>query len=93
VDFRPTFFVSIDDHIGRKLDVLRTFASQSAITDYLDPDVIVATARYWSRFTDGRHAEAFEGIRDRAAARVRESPGAATAVPSGQDSGQLEGHS
>jgi LmbE family N-acetylglucosaminyl deacetylase/CheY-like chemotaxis protein len=93
VDFRPTFFVSIDDHIGRKLDVLRAFASQSAITDYLDPDVIVATARYWSRFTDGRHAEAFEGIRDRAAARVtRESPGAATVVPSGQDFGQLEGH-
>jgi LmbE family N-acetylglucosaminyl deacetylase/CheY-like chemotaxis protein len=93
VDFRPTFFVSIDDHIGRKLDVLRTFASQSAITDYLDPDVIVATARYWSRFTDSRHAEAFEGIRDRAAARVtRESPGAAAVVPSGQDFGQLEGH-
>ncbi len=92
VDFRPTFFVAIDEHIDRKLDSIRAFASQFAIRDYLDPDLIVSTARYWSRFTDGRHAEAFEGIRDRAAARVAQGPpGAATVVPSGQEADQLEG--
>ena len=82
VDFRPTFFVSIDDEVGRKLDAIRAFASQFAIRDYLEPDLIVATARYWSRFCDGSHAEAFEGIRDRAPIRAAQGPsGAATAAP------------
>jgi two-component system, NtrC family, response regulator HydG len=92
VDFRPTFFVAIDEHIDRKLESIRAFASQFAIRDYLDPDLIVSTARYWSRFTDGRHAEAFEGIRDRAPARAVPGPhGAATVVPPSQEAEQLEG--
>jgi LmbE family N-acetylglucosaminyl deacetylase len=93
VDFRPTFFVAIDEHIDRKLESIRAFASQFAIRDYLDPDLIVSTARYWSRFTDGRHAEAFEGIRDRAAARTgAQGPhDATTAAASGQEASQLEG--
>ena len=92
VDFRPTFFVAIDDHIDRKLESIRAFASQFSIRDYLDPDLIVSTARYWSRFTDGRHAEAFEGIRDRAATRAVPGPhGAATVVPPSQEAEQLEG--
>jgi LmbE family N-acetylglucosaminyl deacetylase/AmiR/NasT family two-component response regulator len=70
VDFRPTFFVGIDDYLGLKLDAIRAFASQFAIRDYLEPDLIAATARYWSRFCDGSHAEAFEGIRDRAPTRA-----------------------
>jgi LmbE family N-acetylglucosaminyl deacetylase/ActR/RegA family two-component response regulator len=92
VDFRPTFFVAIDPYIDRKLDSIRAFASQFAIRDYLDPDLIVSTGRYWSRFTDGRHAEAFEGIRDRAASRVGQGPpGAAAVMPSSQEADQLEG--
>ncbi len=92
VDFRPTSFVAIDDYIDRKLEAIRAFASQFAIRDYLDPDLIVATARYWSRFTDGRHAEAFEGVRDRAAARAMPPmPGAVAAAPSGHEFERLEG--
>ncbi len=34
--------------------------------EYLEPDLIEATARYWSRFGGGRHAEAFEVVRDQA---------------------------
>jgi LmbE family N-acetylglucosaminyl deacetylase/CheY-like chemotaxis protein len=95
VDFRPTFFVAIDDYVNRKLDAIRAFASQFAIRDYLEPDLIISTARYWSRFTDGTHAEAFEGIRDRAPTRVTQGPpGAArpAASPvSAQDEEQREG--
>ena len=69
VDFRPTYFVPIDDHVGRKLESLRAFTSPAAIRDHLDPGLIVATARYWSRFSGGGHAEAFESIRDRAISR------------------------
>ena len=66
VEFRPTHFVAIDDQVGRKLKAIGTFGSQ-AVRDYLEPDLIAATARYWSRYCDGSHAEPFEAIRDRAA--------------------------
>jgi two-component system response regulator HydG len=66
VEFRPTHFVAIDDHIGRKLKAIGTFGSQ-AVRDYLEPDLIASTARYWSRYCGGSHAEPFEAIRDRAA--------------------------
>jgi LmbE family N-acetylglucosaminyl deacetylase/CheY-like chemotaxis protein len=64
VDFRPTRFVTIDDQIDRKLLAIQTFASQAEIRGYLDPDLIQSTARYWSRYGDGRYAEAFEVIRE-----------------------------
>jgi two-component system, NtrC family, response regulator HydG len=66
VEFHPTHFVAIDDQVGRKLKAIGTFGSQ-AVRDYLEPDLIAATARYWSRYCDGSHAEPFEAIRDRAA--------------------------
>ena len=34
---------------------------------YLEPDLIESTARYWSRFGEGRYAAALEVIRDGAA--------------------------
>jgi LmbE family N-acetylglucosaminyl deacetylase len=80
IDFRPTSFVPIGDHVGRKLESIRAFASQAAIRDYLEPELIVATARYWSRFSGGGHAEAFEGIRDRAMPRASSPPRASSAV-------------
>jgi hypothetical protein len=36
------------------------------VRDYLEPELITATARYWSRYCGGSHAEPFEVIRDRA---------------------------
>ena len=37
--------------------------------DYLEPDLISSTARYWGRFAQARYAEAFEVVRDRGAIR------------------------
>ncbi|MFY9890175.1 MAG: PIG-L family deacetylase [Streptosporangiaceae bacterium] len=67
VDFRPARFVDVDAYLPGKLAAIGAFASQTAIRGYLEPDLIEATARYWSRFGEGRYAEAFEVIRDRAA--------------------------
>jgi two-component system, NtrC family, response regulator HydG len=64
VDFRPTRFVSIDGYLDTKLQSVGAFGSQVAVRDYLEPDQISAAARYWSRFGEGRYAEAFEVIRD-----------------------------
>jgi LmbE family N-acetylglucosaminyl deacetylase/CheY-like chemotaxis protein len=66
VDFRPTRFVSIDRQLDRKLQAIASFDSQVEVRTYLEPDLIQSIARSWSRFADGRYAEAFEVIRDRA---------------------------
>ena len=81
VDYRPTHFVTIDDHIGRKLKAIDAFTSQSALRDYLEPDLIASTARYWSRYGDGSHAEPFEAIRDRARRPARPGAEPWTATP------------
>jgi LmbE family N-acetylglucosaminyl deacetylase/CheY-like chemotaxis protein len=79
VDFRPTRFVRIDGQVEAKLQAIGAFSSQLAQRAYLEPDLISATARYWSRFGDGQFAEAFEVIRD------------GVAVKSGQPAGQPAG--
>jgi two-component system, NtrC family, response regulator HydG len=63
VDYRPTHFVNIDEHIGGKLKAIDAFTSQAGLPDYLDPDLVASTARYWSRYGSGSHAEPFEAIR------------------------------
>lgn len=63
VDFRPTRFVPIDGFTDDKLALLRCFASQD-VRDYLEPDFVLATARYWSRFGGGTSCEPLEVIRD-----------------------------
>lgn len=68
VDFRPTRFVDIDDHLERKLAAIDAFTSQVEVRTYLDPDLIASTARYWSRYGGGRYAEAFEVVRESAVA-------------------------
>jgi LmbE family N-acetylglucosaminyl deacetylase len=75
VDYRPTHFVTIDDHIGGKLKAIDTFGSQIDVRDYLEPALITSTARYWSRYCGGSYAEPFEVIRDRAAALPARSVG------------------
>jgi LmbE family N-acetylglucosaminyl deacetylase/AmiR/NasT family two-component response regulator len=66
VDFRPTRFVAIDEQLDRKLQAIGAFASQVEIRAYLEPDLIESTARYWSRYCDGRYAEPFEVVREAA---------------------------
>jgi LmbE family N-acetylglucosaminyl deacetylase/CheY-like chemotaxis protein len=64
VDFRPNRFSSIDGYLDTKLALLACFASQTDRRDYLDPDFVRATARYWSRFGGGRTCEPLEIVRD-----------------------------
>jgi two-component system, NtrC family, response regulator HydG len=67
VDFRPARFNDIEEQITGKLAAIKAFGSQAAVRQYLEPDLIEATARYWSRFGPSRYAEAFEVVRDHAA--------------------------
>ena len=87
VDFRPSRFVTVDEQLERKLLAIKAFASQTQVRDYLEPDLIESTARYWSRFGDGRYAEAFEVIRE--AATDGQAAGTA-ADPVGVASGNRE---
>ena len=64
VDFQPNRFVPIDGFTDTKLAMLACFASQSGVRDYLEPDFVLATARYWSRFGGGISCEPLEVIRD-----------------------------
>lgn len=64
IAFAPTRFVSIDGFVEQKLALLACFASQSGIRDYLAPDLVQATSRYWSRFGSGTHVEPLEMVRD-----------------------------
>jgi CheY-like chemotaxis protein/LmbE family N-acetylglucosaminyl deacetylase len=63
VDFRPGHFVIIDGQMERKILAIRAFTSHAEVRSYLDRGLVTATASYWSRFGDGRYAEAFEVTR------------------------------
>jgi len=65
VDYSPSHFVAVDDYLGRKLKVIDAFGSQSGIRDYLEPELITATARYWARYATGTFVEPFETAKDR----------------------------
>ncbi len=66
IDFRPTRFVRVDGFLERKLRLLECFRSQTASREYLLPDVVSATARYWSRFGGGGAVEPLEIVRESA---------------------------
>lgn len=61
--FAPTKFVPVEDTVDAKVAVLKQYRSQST-RHYLDPELVVATARYWARqLPHTRYAEPFEVIR------------------------------
>lgn len=66
IDFRPTRFVPIDGFTETKLQLLDCFRSQTELRAYLEPDFVLATARYWSRFGGGKSCEPLEVMRDTA---------------------------
>jgi LmbE family N-acetylglucosaminyl deacetylase/ActR/RegA family two-component response regulator len=66
IDFRPTRFVPIDGFTDKKLQLLDCFRSQTELRSYLEPDFVLATARYWSRFGGGKSCEPLEVMRDTA---------------------------
>ena len=93
VDFRPTRFVNIDDHVERKLQAINAFASQVEVRAYLEPDLIQSTARYWSRFGGGRYAEAFEVVRDSAVSgQPVSAPGGGQAASPGNSNNNNNGN-
>ena len=66
IDFRPTRFVPIDGFTETKLRLIDCFRSQTELRAYLEPDFVLATARYWSRFGGGKTCEPLEVMRDTA---------------------------
>lgn len=64
VEFKPSRFVAIDPFLDRKLEVIRAYASQTAVRTYLDEDLLRSTARYWSRYTQARYVEPLEVVRE-----------------------------
>ncbi|WP_262849728.1 response regulator [Mumia quercus] len=62
VDFRPNRFIDVEGFVETKLRMLAAYASQSH-RDYMAPDLVRATARYWSRFMTAREAEPLETVR------------------------------
>ncbi len=70
VDFKPTRFISIDAFLERKLEVIRAYTSQVDTRDYLDEELLRATARYWARFAQARYVEPLEVVRDSDASAV-----------------------
>jgi LmbE family N-acetylglucosaminyl deacetylase len=63
-EFEPTKFIAIDDHIDDKLKAIAAFDSQTTTRAYLDPDLLRATARYWSRFSGSTYVEPLEVVRE-----------------------------
>ncbi|MGB3762347.1 MAG: PIG-L family deacetylase, partial [Ornithinimicrobium sp.] len=64
IDFRPTMFVPVDTGLDGKLSAIAAFQTQTSIRDYLDPDMLTSTARYWGRFARTPYAEPFEVLRE-----------------------------
>ncbi|MEO6532570.1 MAG: response regulator [Pseudolysinimonas sp.] len=65
VDFRPSRFVPIDGFTDKKLELLQCFSSQAEIRKYLDPEFVLATSRYWGRYTSSSdHCEPLEIVRE-----------------------------
>jgi LmbE family N-acetylglucosaminyl deacetylase len=64
-DFMPTKFVAIDQFVSEKVKVLGLFGSQDG-HPFVEPELVVAGARYWARHLAPRahFAEPFEVIRD-----------------------------
>lgn len=60
--FAPNRFVDVSGFVETKLTMLAAFRSQSH-RDYMEPDLVRATARYWSRFSPAREVEPLETVR------------------------------
>lgn len=65
VAFAPKRFIPIDKHLDTKLASIACYRSQTEMRDYLADDLLVATARYWGRFTKARYAEPLEVLAER----------------------------
>ncbi|HEU5484203.1 MAG TPA: PIG-L family deacetylase [Microlunatus sp.] len=62
VRFMPNRFVDITGFLETKLQMLAAYASQGH-RDYMQPEMVKATARYWSRYSQALDVEPLETIR------------------------------
>jgi LmbE family N-acetylglucosaminyl deacetylase len=81
VEFKPTRFVAIDEFLEAKIEVIHAYASQVKIRGYLDEELLRATARYWSRFSQVRYVEPLEVVRDSDAGQVSAARYGAVQLP------------
>lgn len=63
IDFKPTLFKEIGDHLDQKVKVIGMYRSQVASRPYLESELITATSKYWGRFSDYRLVEPLEVVR------------------------------
>jgi LmbE family N-acetylglucosaminyl deacetylase len=91
VDFRPTRFVPVDGFVDTKLEMLAAFASQTH-RDYMDPELVRATARYWARFGTGQYAEPLEMIRAAAMLSGRSGAGVAAGIAAASEAQAGDDH-
>ena len=54
----------IDEFLEGKIEVIQAYTSQVKIRDYLDEELLRATARYWARYTQARYVEPLEVVRE-----------------------------
>lgn len=62
VAFAPTRFVDVEGFVDTKLQMLAAYESQSH-RDYMRPDMVRATTRYWARFSRADDVEPLETVR------------------------------
>jgi len=79
-DFTPSEFVTIDDHIETKLEMLACFAIGQERPPYLEPGFVLSTSRYWSQYGLGVHVEPLEIVRKGAGSPVTRVSAGSTAA-------------
>jgi hypothetical protein len=57
--FQPTVFVDVTAYLSGKVAALRAHASQVELSAMVEPDAVVAAARYWGAQARVGYAEAF----------------------------------
>lgn len=62
-EFKPNIFININKFIEKKLKIISVFKSQIDIRPYLQADMILATARYWGRYSNYQLVEPMEVIK------------------------------
>lgn len=65
IDFRPTMFVEVGPYMEGKISAIGAYQTQTAIRPYLQDELIIATARYWGRFSGYGMAEPMEVVRQK----------------------------
>ena len=63
LDFRPSKYVDVTATMDGKLDLIRSFATQTDKCAYLESDLVVSTARYWGRYAGYKLVEPLEVVR------------------------------